>query len=219
MSIGYVNAGPYDGTGSINDIVDGAQAAGIFWAQSAGNYRRQHWSGTAIQYGADDFIDWSGVGGVDGNINYFGPEPGLAWNFPTGAEISAFLEWNDWNTARTGNQNNVDYDMGLYWLDGNTWTLVADSVRDQCTLPLTPVESIQYTAANAGFYALAVWRVDGAGFCPNPFGHWLNLYSFTGVYQPETGADYTFSYHNECNSIGIPADGDSAVAVGSHLLE
>ena len=51
MSIGFVNAGPYDGTGSINTIVDGAQTAGIFWANSAGNYQKTHYSGTSAPSG------------------------------------------------------------------------------------------------------------------------------------------------------------------------
>ena len=50
MSIGFVNAGPYDGTGSINTIVNNAQTAGILWANSAGNNQKTHWSGTATQY-------------------------------------------------------------------------------------------------------------------------------------------------------------------------
>ena len=102
MSIGWLNAGPYDGTGPLNTIVNNAQAAGIFWANAAGSYQKQHWSGTATRSGTTD-----GVAFGTGNVQGFGPEPGYVWNIPAGSTITAFLEWNDWNAARTGNQSHM----------------------------------------------------------------------------------------------------------------
>ena len=37
--------GPFDGTGVAAQAVNRAHDAGIFWANSAGNYRRRHWEG------------------------------------------------------------------------------------------------------------------------------------------------------------------------------
>ena len=75
MSIGWVNAGPYDGTGSINTIVNNAQAAGIFWANSAGNSQKTHYSGTSAQYSNGDSVAFGA-----GNIEGYGSTPGLVYN-------------------------------------------------------------------------------------------------------------------------------------------
>ncbi len=109
MSISYVNAGPYDGTGSINTIVDTAQAAGIFWSNSAGNYQKQHDSWTSAQYGTGNSVAFGA-----GNIEGIGPTcRHLLWYIDSGTVLQLFLEWPDWNAARTGNQSHVDYDMYL----------------------------------------------------------------------------------------------------------
>lgn len=42
-----VLAGPYDGTGVLARAVDAAAAAGVLWVNSAGNFGRRHWRGTA----------------------------------------------------------------------------------------------------------------------------------------------------------------------------
>lgn len=210
MSIGYVNAGPYDGTGPINDIVDDAQAAGIFWANSAGNSQKEHWSGVSTQYGTTDSVAFG-----TGNLNAFGPAPGWVWTLQAGTTIQVFLEWNDWNSSRTGNQNHIDYDLYLYRWTGSSWTQVASSVGNQCTTSVEPVEAIGYYVTAAGSYALAIFRDQGGGACPNNFGHWMELHTFNGFYLPGQGSVNAFWYINGCNSLIIPADGDSAVAVGA----
>jgi hypothetical protein len=45
MSVVFANAGPYDGTGPINTMINNAQSSGILWVNSAGNNQRAHWSG------------------------------------------------------------------------------------------------------------------------------------------------------------------------------
>ncbi len=42
-SLGWLHAGPFDGTGPICDIVNDARDNGIFWAQAAGNQANKHW--------------------------------------------------------------------------------------------------------------------------------------------------------------------------------
>jgi hypothetical protein len=98
MSVTSYNAGPYDGTGGINTIVNNAQASGIFWANSAGNRQKQHWSGTSVQYSSGDYVAFG-----SGNVEGIGPDTQHFWNIPAGETIKVFLEWNDWNTSRTGN--------------------------------------------------------------------------------------------------------------------
>ena len=51
--------GPFDGTGVAAQAVDRAHDAGIFWANSAGNYARRHWEGVA---GDADKDGWADIG-------------------------------------------------------------------------------------------------------------------------------------------------------------
>ncbi len=138
MSVSFVNAGPYDGTGSINTIVDNAQTAGILWANSAGNYQKQHWSGTAAASS-----DGESVAFGTGNIEGIGPTSGSLWNVSSGTSLRIFLEWNDWNAARTGNQNHIDYDVELYRWTGTTWTYITGAAADQCGTTTAPVEFVE----------------------------------------------------------------------------
>jgi Subtilase family len=211
MSIGFVNAGPYDGTGSINTIIDNAQTNGIFWANSAGNSQKEHYSWTSTQFETGNYVAFG-----DGNLEGIGPSVGYLWNIPTGTVLQIFLEWNDWNAGRTGNQNHIDYGLFLLRLVGGNWNQVASSDANQCNLTNAPTEAIAYTVPNGGpyNYAIVITRFDAVR-CPNNFGHWMQLYTFNGFYVPGTGADYAFWYANTCNSLTIPADGDSAVTVGA----
>ncbi len=204
MSIGWVNAGPYDGTGPIADIVNTAASTySIFWANSAGNNRKSHHSWTSAQYGTGDSVAFG-----NGNVEGFGPEPGQVYNFPVGSYITVFLEWNDWNSGRTGNQNHIDYDLYLLRWTGSSWTTVASSVEDQCTTSIEPTEAIGFQVTTAGYYGILIQRyVSG---CPNNFGHWMQLHSFLSA-----GDQPLFWYSNECNSVTIPADANGAMAAGA----
>lgn len=210
MSITWVNAGPYDGTGSINTIINNAQATGIFWANADGIFQKRHWSGTSTQYGSSDWVAFG-----SGNVEGIGPFPGYVWNIPAGETIEVYLEWNDWNTSRTGNQNHIDYNLYLLQWDGSTWSQVASSEENQCTTSASPTEAISYYSSSGGNYGLVIQRYTGGGSCSNNFGHWLELFTFNGFYQSGQGTVNSFWYVNPCNSLGIPADGDSAVAVGA----
>jgi hypothetical protein len=212
MSITWVNAGPYDGTGSINTIINSAQTAGIFWANSAGSNQKQHWSGTSTQYsGGGDSIAFGG-----GNVEGIGGDTSHLWTIASGTQLNIFLEWNDWNSSRNGNQNHVDYDLFLLQWTGSGYTQVAQSIGDQCSTSTEPTEAIHYTVPSGGpyNYGVVIQRF-ATGACPNNFGHWMELHTFNGFYQTGTGAANSFQYVNQCNSITIPADGDSALAAGA----
>lgn len=213
MSIGWVNAGPYDGTGPINAIVDSAQAAGILWANAAGNQQRSHHSWTSAQYSGGNSVAFGG-----GNVQGIGPASPSLWNILSGNTITLFLEWNDWNAARDGNQNRIDYDLYLMKWNGSIWDQVASSVGNQCnSANVPPTEAIGFTTTDNSnpYYAVYIQRYQGGGSCPNNFGHWMQLHTFNGFYTSGTGADYAFWYNNVCNSLTIPADGDSAMTVGA----
>lgn len=203
MSIGWANAGPYDGTGPINAIVDNAQANGIFWANSAGNNQKSHWSGTSVQYSTGDSVAF----GAD-SFQGIGPSVGNYWNIPNGTSLQFFLEWNDWNAARTGNLNHIDYDMYLLRWNGSSWVAVTWATGNQCGSAIPPTEAISHIATG-GNYVLVIQRYTESG-CPNNFGHWMQLHTFLSA-----GGDNLFWHTNECNSLLIPGDGDSAVTVGA----
>ena len=207
MSIGWVNAGPYDGTGPINDIVNtAANTYSIFWANSAGNDQKSHDSFTSAQYATGDYVSFGGA-----QYNVFGPSSDNYWNVPAGYTIDLFLEWDDWNEARTQNVNEQDYDLYLYRraIAGGAWVQVANSSIRQCNTTNPPVEAISYTPSVAGVYRLAIQRYQSAG-CTHTWGEWLDLYSWVN-----TGASNLWYHYNYCNSLTIPADADGAVATGA----
>ena len=63
-------------------------------------------------------------------------------------------------------------------------------------------------------YGIVIQRYTTTS-CPNNFGHWLDLYTFNNFFQSGQGMVSSFWYGNTCNSLTIPADGDSAVTVGA----
>lgn len=217
MSVGWVNAGPYDGTGPINDIINTAQAAGVFWAQSAGNYQQQHYSWTSTRYVSTNYVQ---VG--SNQYQEYGPADPNYWVLDSGV-VNAYLAWNDWNAARNGNQSRQDYDVRLYRSrNGGPWTQVAYSLGNQCgDSNVPPTEALQYAVPaicadpNYCLFRLRIERYEGGGSCPNNFGHWMQLYTFNAAYQAGQGMANMFWDYNTCNSLAIPADGDSAVTVGA----
>jgi hypothetical protein len=208
MSIGWVNAGPYDGTGSIDTIVNtAANTYSIFFANAAGNDQRSHHSWTSMQYSAGDNITF---GGSD-QYEEFGASSGSWWNIPSGYVIDVFLEWNDWNANRDGNVNERDYDLYLERSkNGVAWSAATSSTTRQCNTTNPPVEQISYTATSGyTYYRLYILRYQATG-CTNSFGHWMDLYSWVN-----TGASNLWYHYNYCNSLTIPADADGAVAAGA----
>jgi hypothetical protein len=213
MSIGWVNAGPYDGTSSSTGPdakVNDAQASGIFWANSAGNSQKSHDSWTSAQYSTGDYVAFG-----TGNVQGIGPSSGSLWNISSGTVLRIYLEWNDWNAARTGDQSSADYDLYLYRWTGSSWTQVASSTGNQCHASVAPTEAIQYTVPSGGPYNYGVVISRYTSGCTNNFGHWMELYSFNSFWSSGTGIVSTFWYSNTCNSIQIPGDADGAVAVGA----
>lgn len=211
MSIGWNNAGPYDGTGPIASIVNTAATTyNIFWANSSGNSQRSHDSLTATQYGTTNYVSFGGE-----QYNVFGPDGSSCWNIPGNYRIVIFLEWNDWQTDRTGNVNGQDYDIYLYKCTGcvSSCTQVAASSGNQCTSrDVDPTEAISYTPTTAGYYRLAIQRRPNQDQCniTTTFDEWLDLYSWVN-----TGASNLWRHYNHCNSLTIPSDADGAVAVGA----
>ncbi len=75
--------GPFDGTGVAATAVNRAHDAGIFWANSAGNYAHRHWEGVA---GDPDKDGWANIGPAGRGY--------LAFPLTAGVGMGATLYWS-----------------------------------------------------------------------------------------------------------------------------
>ncbi len=145
MSLGFFGSGPLDGTGPVNDIVDHAVTSGIFWANSAGNERQDHWSGDFVDADADGFLEYQS--GAEVNRLQYVDSPRY---------IVGDLWWDDdWSAAAQ------DYDLGLVYFNGTSWSAVkwgADPQNGE--VGWRPVERVVYWASSPGWYAWVVARYD-----------------------------------------------------------
>jgi hypothetical protein len=145
--------GPGDGTGFLADIVANARSNGIFYAGASGNYAERSWSGTFTDINNDDLHEW--VSGQ--NINYFGPGGGFAYVIPSGYPIQVFLQWDDWVGV------DQDYDMELYYWDGDSWELVATASDVQNGGPgQQPFEYIGILAPFTASYGVVVIKSNAS---------------------------------------------------------
>ena len=135
-SLGWMLTGPGDGTGLVSNKVTEARAAGILWANSAGNQARRNWVGTWQDNNGNDLHDF--VVGVD--------ETNAIYAY-AGYSIIVGLRWNDtWGAS--GN----DYDLYLF---DNTLTQVAYSWNEQNGND-DPAEFIVFTAPYTGWYHIVI---------------------------------------------------------------
>ena len=142
MSMSFFSESFYDGTGSINQAVDGLVDAGILLVNSAGNYARQHRADTFIDHDADGRHDFE-----------WGSEL-LPIYLPEGStKIS--LSWDEYRRCGA-----TDLDAYMYDDNGD---LVSRSTRSQ-TLDndnCFPVESFTIEVDDAAWHYLMVHRASG----------------------------------------------------------
>jgi subtilisin family serine protease len=207
-SIGWTTTGPYDGTdGSlswgyqINQKVSEAKAAGIFWAQSAGNYRDGHYeatfSGVSVTNGHGGTVTVHSFNDQGNWVNQVGLRD-------AGESVTALLSWDNWTAP-------VDQDYDL-WVVGNpgwgsTWYILASSqtLQDGTTGQL-PREVVQYEvpANRSGWYfGIAVRERSASGDA------YLELYSYDDYHTPD------FQFTVQSSSLCIPADNPDAVTAGA----
>ena len=183
-SVCWVNAGPYDGTGVICDIVENAYQHGILWANAMGNSTRRHWEGRFQDSDADQWHEFDS--GVEVNA--------LLMSVRKGQQISVFLSWNDsWAAA------SQDYALYLFRWHGNEWDNVAISDNPQNgQAGQTPTEEISIPAPKQATYGVAIARIRATGT------EHLELYSFT----------HDFTVQVNSSSLLIPADAVHALSMG-----
>ena len=131
-------ADPRDGTGRRSLIVDQAEAAGIVWVNSAGNYADEHYAATLTDSDGDGWHEF---------------EPGeemLAFYPGATEEIDLVLNWDDWP------RSNQDVDLYLVNEAGDT---LASSVNIQDGT-IRPVEIVTYQFSDSENYYLAFQAVS-----------------------------------------------------------
>ncbi len=187
-SVVWFNAGPYDGTGTICDMVTNARNNGIVWVQAAGNQAEKHYQGT---FNADSF-GYHLFNPPEGNINSL-----LPGTINVGDPITVYLSWDDWTNV------DQDYDLYLRRWNGSTeeWDLVASSTDFQTGQPgHTPSEEIYTVASQSGTYGILIRKYNSTR------NVYLEVYSVYNDFSTVVVAS---------SSLAIPADSASALTVGA----
>ncbi|MBI5870335.1 MAG: S8 family serine peptidase [Actinobacteria bacterium] len=180
-----------DGQGDIDTIVQNANAAGITWANAAGNSAQTHWSGLFTDADGDNLHEFA-VGDEGNDFSYY---------VNVGDSISLFLTWDRWPLT------DQDYDFHLVWT-GNASNnyqsvIVAESLNWQGVNHLTaPSEQIGYTVppGQGGTYYARISKYSAAGDAT------FQLYSHP----------FPLQYQVAAGSLGgQPADSPYAMTVGA----
>ena len=134
-----------DGQGPIDDIVQGAHDAGIFWANAAGNAAKNHWSGPYIDSDNDQYLEFAP--GDETNSFYLS----------AGSSVDIYLTWNSWPVT------DQDYDIYLVW-EGNPSATVAAGDSWQSGTQ-SPAESLSYMvpAGKGGNYWVVIHEYSASG--------------------------------------------------------
>jgi len=153
-----------DGQGSVDDMVQQANAAGIIWSNASGNAAQAHWSGHFTDSNSDS---WNEFSGSDWSNDV---------NASTGASIDFYLTWDKWPVT------DQDYDLYLFW-SGNTNNPVAagDSLQNGSQ---PPAEELHYTVppGKGGTYYVAIRKYSATGDAN------FQLYSYPAPFQYQVAA-------------------------------
>lgn len=189
-SVGWVNTGPYNGTGMICDIANDAKANGILWVNSVGNQANRHYEGI--------FTDTDG----DGWHEYISsPVDEINWiSASAGQYISVFLSWDDWNPSPDNPASCQDYDL---YLVNSSYTIVAGSANWQDCSPGSPTEGFEYLvpSGGSGSYGILIKNYSTTRNCD------LKLYTFSHNLESNK--------RTASGSFMSPADATGVMAVGA----
>ena len=184
-SLGWANAGPYDGTGFVCDIANNASANGILFVNSAGNQAGRHYEG---MYNDPDSSTYH---------NFLGTDEGLDLGYiSAGKRITLLLSWDDWDAV------DQDYDLYLYsTLDpGNP--VIYSTTWQTGGAGQEPTECIDVSFPEAGYYYVAINNYENAARGDAHF----ELYSYDNDF---------IQYNVNLSSLMIPADAEGVMAVGA----
>ncbi len=182
--------GPFDGTGVAAKAVDRAHAAGIFWANSAGNYAHRHWEGVAGDANKDG---WADIGPLARGY--------LSFPLTAGVGMGATLYWS----SCTKNGAAIAASDAHYQLD------VTDTAPTQPVVfapgqsdASQPAGSVGYVPAVTGTYGLRIAQATPGVSC--------NLEIFGGGL--ELGDEATVE-----SSVPTPGDARGSFTVGARDWE
>jgi hypothetical protein len=180
-SLGWLESGPFDGTGPICDIVNRARQGGIFWAQAAGNGGDKHWEGA-----------WSDPDRND-KLDFVVADETQTFTVAANAVIDAHLTWDDpWGAS------NNDYDLYLLNKDG---FVIDPPSRNEQNGDDNPSESIHYEVGpnGAGTYHLQIRRFRASGVAH------FELYSFYQTMEYQVAASSLFIPADAAGAVAVGA--------------
>ena len=158
MSIGWVNSGPYDGTGYLDNQVNRAQNdGGIFWAIAIGNQAQRHYEATFMPSSFPQYHQFASSGA---NINQIG------YQYAGGTPMCVFLSWDEWPSTTS------NYDLLVTYKVGSSWYLYHEFYDDQSQ----PVEGDCLNILTSAYYGIVIEKESGSA-------RYLELYSFNDDYQ------------------------------------
>ena len=178
--------GPFDGTGVAAQAVDRAHDAGIFWANSAGNYAHRHWEGSVGDAAKDG---WADIGPAGRGY--------LTFPLTAGVGMGATLYWN--KCSKDGAPvaaTSAQYQLDVTDTSPDTPVIYALGQSDA----VLPAGSVGYTPAATGTYGLRVRQSTPGVVC--------NLEIFGGGV--ELGDEATVE-----SSIPTPGDARGSFTVGA----
>ena len=178
--------GPFDGTGVAARAVDRAHDAGIFWANSAGNYARRHWEGVA---GDADKDGWADIG----------PSGRGYLSFPLTANIGmgATLFWNKCTKGGADvSASSASYQLDVTDTAPSSPVVFAQGQKDASQ----PASVAGWLPTASGTYGLRVRQLTSAVVC--------NLEIFGGGV--ELGDEATVE-----SSVPTPGDARGSFTVGA----
>jgi hypothetical protein len=178
--------GPFDGTGLAAQAVNRAHDAGIFWANSAGNYRRRHWEGVAGDPGKDG---WADIGPADRGY--------LTFPLTAGTGMGATLFWSNCTKSGTSiSAASTRFQLDVTDAAPSSPVVFAQGQKDASQ----PASFVGYLPAATGTYGLRVQQLTAGVAC--------NLEIFGGGV--ELGDEATLA-----SSIPTPGDARGSFTVGA----
>jgi Subtilase family len=178
--------GPFDGTSVAAQAVNRAHDAGIFWANSAGNYAHRHWEGVAGDANGDG---WADIGPAGQGF--------LTFPLTAGVGMGATLYWSNC----TNHGVPVAASSAHYQLDVTDPSPTAPVVYVQGQSDASlPSGSVGYTPPTTGIYGLRIQQTTPGAVC--------NLEIFGGGV--ELGDEATVE-----SSIPTPGDARGSFTVGA----
>jgi hypothetical protein len=154
--------GPFDGTGVAAQAVNRAHDAGIFWANSAGNYARRHWEGVV---GDPDKDGWANIG--PGGRGY------LTFPLPVNVGMGATLYWSSCTKSGVAvPATSAGFQLDITDTAAGSPVVYAQGQKDASR----PAASVGYQSTATGTYGLRVQQSTAGVVCDlEIFGGGLEL--------------------------------------------